>query len=141
MSWQSCTWPGMRADAPAAQCRLAEEQLIQQTIDAVTRLSRDPDPEVKCAACSAAGALAAGEVEGHLPQGSALPALVPTFTALLGPDQFSEVQRQQMQVSIDRRGVQVWTWPWCLLPGCAWLAWQGSMSWDESATSGAGRAW
>ena len=72
--------------------------MLRPVIDSVTRLARDADTEVKCAASRAAGALAAGELVGQVPQGTALSPLVSLMTALLGPDQFSDVQRQQMQV-------------------------------------------
>ena len=78
--------------------RLAEEQLLPQVIAAVTRLSRDANAEVKCGACRAAGALASAELEQRLQPGSALQPTIGIMTALLGPDQASEVQRQQMQV-------------------------------------------
>ena len=72
--------------------------MLQPVISAVTKLSRDADPEVKCAACRAAGALASAELEGTLANGTAVAPLMSVMTALLGPDQASEVHRQQMQV-------------------------------------------
>lgn len=80
-------------------CRLAEHQQLLPVLDAITRLSRTPDAEVRCAVSRAAASLASAELEGQLPEGACLAPLVGVMTALLGPEQPSEVQRQQMQVS------------------------------------------
>lgn len=80
--------------------RLAEHQQLLAVQDAITRLSRTPDAEVRCAVSRAAASLASAELEGQLPEGSCLEPLVGVMTALLGPEQPSEVQRQQMQVRL-----------------------------------------
>ena len=90
----------------------------------MTRLSRDSDAEVKCTACRAAGALASAELEDRLPAGSALVPLMGVMTALLGPDQFSEVQRQQLQVSIAAGStplLHVYSLLTRLQAACCWL--------------------
>ena len=55
-------------------------------------------PSVKEAVCRAAGHLCLAEGAGTLPKGSALKPLASVFAALLGPDQPSDVQRQQLHV-------------------------------------------
>ena len=72
--------------------------LTGRVVQATAQLARDPDPAVKEAVATAAGHLALAELRGDLPGGAALQPLLPTFVALLGTDQASEVQRQQLHV-------------------------------------------
>ena len=72
--------------------------MTPKVVSAVTELARSDSPAIREAVSRAAGHLALGEIRKALPSGSGLAPMVPTFVALLGADQASDVQRQQLHV-------------------------------------------
>jgi len=81
-----------------SSCRLQESGLTAKVVSAVVDLARTDSPAAKEAVSRAAGHLALGEVCGDLPPGVGFAPMVPVFVALLGADQASDVQRQQLHV-------------------------------------------
>lgn len=79
--------------------RIQAAGLTKKVVTAIAQMVGSEAASVKEAVSRAAGHLALAEIRAHLPSGSALSLLVPTFVALLGPDQLSDVQRQQLHVS------------------------------------------
>lgn len=82
-----------------ALSRLEEAGLTRRVVTTVVELARSDSTPVKEAVCRAAGHLALAEGKGDLPPNSAIASLVPLFVALMGADQASDVQRQQLHVS------------------------------------------
>ncbi|KAK9840722.1 hypothetical protein WJX81_000165 [Elliptochloris bilobata] len=83
--------------AEHAAPRLQEAGAVGRAVDAATQLGRDDGHVVRLAAARAGGFLSLAELRGELPAGC-LTLLVPLFVCLLGTDQSSDVQRQQMHV-------------------------------------------
>lgn len=71
---------------------------MPRTVTAAVQLARDEGHVVRLAAARGAGYLSLAELRGELPAGAALAPLVPLFVCLLGTDQSSDVQRQQLSV-------------------------------------------
>ncbi len=67
-------------------------------MQAALQMSWDEGHVVRLAAARAGGFFALAELRGELPAGVALARLVPLFVCLLGTDQSSDVQRQQLHV-------------------------------------------
>ena len=67
-------------------------------MQAALQMSWDEGHVVRLAAARAGGFLSLAELRGELPAGAALALLVPLFVCLLGTDQSSDVQRQQLHV-------------------------------------------
>lgn len=72
--------------------------MTARAVAAAASLARDESSSTREIAARAAGHLALAELKRELPPGSTLQQLVPTFVALLGADQASDVQRQQLHV-------------------------------------------
>ena len=71
-------------------------------MQAALQMSWDEGHVVRLAAACAGGFLSLAELRGELPAGAALAPLVPLFVCLLGTDQSSDVQRQQLHVRPHR---------------------------------------
>ena len=71
---------------------------MPRAVTAALQLARDEGHVVRLAAARGAGYLSLAELRGELPAGAALAPLVPLFVCLLGTDQSSDVQRQQLSV-------------------------------------------
>lgn len=78
---------------------------MPRAVAAAVQLARDEGHVVRLAAARGAGYLSLAELRGKLPAGAALAPLVPLFVCLLGTDQSSDVQRQQLSVrpNLDER--------------------------------------
>ena len=74
---------------------------MPRAVTAALQLARDEGHVVRLAAARAAGYLSLAELRGELPAGAALAPLVPLFVCLLGTDQSSDVQRQQLSVRLS----------------------------------------
>ena len=76
---------------------------MPRAVSAALQLARDEGHVVRLAAARGAGYLSLAELRGDLPAGAALASLVPLFVCLLGTDQSSDVQRQQLSVRPSRQ--------------------------------------
>ena len=85
---------------PLLSRRIDEAGLTAQAVQCTLAFTKDPEADVRLAACRAAGSLVAAEAAGKLPGSQALRKLLCTFLALVGPGQTPLVQQQQMQASL-----------------------------------------
>lgn len=85
--------------------RLVEAGAVARAVQAALQLGRDEGHAVRLAAARAGGYLSLAELQGGVPADAALAPLVPLFVCLLGTDQSSDVQRQQLHVRAPRVAV------------------------------------